>query len=131
MMMQGKPLDTRYFQLPPRLTEENIKRMNNFVLKSYEKQFQHITKETYYQEGVETFDVRIAAELKKKLDKEFRTNTTVIFGISFGAKLGLQDADPERKSQPNVFEITKENAQGLVFKTIVFENYVKEVPYLM
>lgn len=131
MMIQGKPLDTRYFQLPPKLTQENVERMHAFVLKSYENQFENMTKETYYQEGVDTFDVRIAAELKKKLDKEFRTNTTVIFGISFAAKVGVPATkSPESKDQ-SVFFISRKNFHGVEFKTIVFESHVREVPFLM
>ena len=50
------------------MTRDNIDRFKNYVLKSYENQINALTEENYYKPNKETLDLRIATELKKKLD---------------------------------------------------------------
>ena len=119
-------IDPYLLHLPPPVTRENVDRVKGLVYKSYENQIKELTEENYDNADPLPLDLRISVELKKKLDKEFKTNWSVVVGRRFGASLGLLE---EPLNHSFIFEDKTKNGMSLF--TMVFESNVKHVPFAL
>lgn len=116
--------DLTLLPLPPVVNKDNVDRIKTVLFKSYENQIRDLTEDNYYDS--DALDLRIAAELKKRLDREFRSNFNVVVGLRFGASLGLAE-DTTQSS----FIFEDKTKCGMKLYTLVFETNVREVAFTM
>lgn len=119
-------IDPFVLHLPPPVTRENVDRVKGLVFKSYENQIKELNEENYDNADPLPLDMRIAVEIKKRLDKEFKSNWSVVVGRRFGASLGLLE---EPLNHSFIFE--DKTKSGMSLYTMVFESSIKHVPFTM
>lgn len=118
--------DLTLLPLPPAINRDNVDRVKTVLFKSYENQVRDLTEDNYYDS--DALDLRIAAELKKRLDREFRSNFNVVVGLRFGASLGFSE---DATQTHNSFIFEDKTKYGMKLYTLVFESNVREVAFTM
>ena len=118
--------DRAIIGMPPDINIDSVEKIKTQTVKSYEGQIADISYDRYYEDSVEPIEKRIASDLKKRLDKEFKTNFNVIVGSNFGYDIKLP---PDLSN--NRFEFKEPTNNGMYLKILIYECNVYEAKFMM